>query len=136
MNRSALYADNHTYKYAMLEAKQLTPAPYNDTIIVVIGESETRTLMNAFNPDHVPNTPWLTSEKSNPNFTLFNNVYACVWYTVPVLEHALTESNFITTKSSISLFLSLTWQKSRLQNVLVQQSRFCRCGRYTYYPCR
>lgn len=98
MNRSALYADNHTYKYAMLEAKQLTPAPYNDTIIVVIGESETRTLMNAFNPDHVPNTPWLTSEKSNPNFTLFNNVYACVWYTVPVLEHALTESNFYNNK--------------------------------------
>lgn len=98
MNRSALYAQNHSAKYAALEAKQRTPAPYNDTIIVVIGESETRTLMNAFNPDHVPNTPWLTKEKSNPNFTLFNNAYASVWYTVPVLEHALTESNFYNNK--------------------------------------
>lgn len=98
MERSALYAQNHSSKFANLQAIQLNPAQYPDTIIVVIGESETRTLMNAYNPDHVPNTPWLTSEKSNPRFTLFNNAYACVWYTVPVLEHALTESNFYNNK--------------------------------------
>ena len=54
--------------------------------------------MNAYNPDHVPNTPWLTAMKSNPDFTLFTNAYSCVWYTVPVLEHALTESNFYNDK--------------------------------------
>ena len=36
--------------------------------------------------------------KSNPDFTLFTNAYSCVWYTVPVLEHALTESNFYNDK--------------------------------------
>ncbi|MCH4166082.1 MAG: phosphoethanolamine transferase [Megasphaera sp.] len=98
MERSALYAENHSDKFAKLQAVQLTPANDPNTIIVVIGESETRTLMNAYNPEHVPNTPWLTGQKNNPNFTLFTNVYSCVWYTVPVLEHALTESNFYNDK--------------------------------------
>lgn len=40
----------------------------------------------------------LTAMKSNPDFTLFTNAYSCVWYTVPVLEHALTESNFYNNK--------------------------------------
>ena|GEM_PF-37926 len=98
MKRSALYETNHSDKFAALEAEQLNPAEYPHTVIVVIGESETRTLMNAYNPEHVENTPWLTAERSNPNFTLFNNAYSCVWYTVPVLEHALTESNFYNDK--------------------------------------
>jgi heptose-I-phosphate ethanolaminephosphotransferase len=98
MNRSALYAENHDAKYAALQAVQLNPADHPHTVIVVIGESETRTLMNAYNPEHVENTPWLTAEKDNPHFTLFNNAYSCVWYTVPVLEHALTESNFYNNK--------------------------------------
>lgn len=98
MKRSDLYAENHDSKFANLQAVQLNPADYPNTVIVVIGESETRTLMNAYNPDHVANTPWLTSMKSNPDFTLFTNAYACVWYTVPVLEHALTEANFYNNK--------------------------------------
>lgn len=98
MQRSALYAQNHTEKFNNLQAIQLNPANYPNTVIVVIGESETRTLMNAYNPNHVQNTPWLTSMKENPDFTLFTNAYSCVWYTVPVLEHALTESNFYNNK--------------------------------------
>lgn len=98
MERSALYAENHSDKFANLQAIQLTPADYPNTVIVIIGESETRTLMNAYNPKHVPNTPWLTEQKNNPNFTLFTNAYSCVWYTVPVLERALTESNFYNDK--------------------------------------
>ena len=98
MERSALYAENHDDKYANLQAVQLNPADYPNTVVVVIGESETRTLMNAYNPDHVPNTPWLTAMKANPDFTLFTNAYSSVWYTVPVLEHALTESNFYNNK--------------------------------------
>ncbi len=106
MKRSALYAENHDSKYANLQAIQLNPADYPNTVVVVIGESETRTLMNAFNPDHVANTPWLTEMKQDPDFTLFSNAYACVWYTVPVLEHALTEANFYNNKefnTSISI---------------------------------
>lgn len=99
MKRSALYAENHDSKLANLQAVQLHPADYPNTVIVVIGESETRTLMNAFNPDHAPNTPWLTKMRdTDPHFTLFSNVYSCVWYTVPVLEHALTEANFYNDK--------------------------------------
>lgn len=98
MERSALYAKNHTSKYNALQAVQLNPAEYPNTVIVVIGESETRTLMNAYNPNHVPNTPWLTESKEDPHFTLFTNAYSCVWYTVPVLEHALTEANFYNDK--------------------------------------
>ena len=98
MKRSALYAENHDAKFANLQAVQLNSANYPNTVIMIIGESETRTLMNAYDPNHVPNTPWLTSEKQNPDFTLFTNAYSCVWYTVPVLEHALTESNFYNNK--------------------------------------
>lgn len=98
MQRSALYAENHSSKFDALQAVQLNPADYPNTVIVVIGESETRTLMNAYNPKHVSNTPWLTAQKRNPHFTLFTNAYSCVWYTVPVLEHALTESNFYNDK--------------------------------------
>ena len=98
MKRSSLYAENHDTKFANLQAVQLNPANYPNTVIMIIGESETRTLMNAYDPNHVPNTPWLTSEKQNPDFTLFTNAYSCVWYTVPVLEHALTESNFYNNK--------------------------------------
>lgn len=98
MNRAALYETNHSDKFAGLQAVQLHAPDHPNTFIVVIGESETRTLMHAYNPSHVENTPWLTSERKNPNFTLFNNAYSCVWYTVPVLEHALTESNFYNDK--------------------------------------
>lgn len=98
MERSSLYAQNHSEKFANLQAVQLHPRTTPHTVILVIGESETRTFMNAFNPNHVPNTPWLTQMKENPDFTLFTNAYSCVWYTVPVLEHALTESNFYNDK--------------------------------------
>lgn len=98
MQRASLYAENHDEKFANLQAVQLNPANYPNTVILVIGESETRTLMNAYNPSHVQNTPWLTAMKDNPDFTLFTNAYSCVWYTVPVLEHALTESNFYNNK--------------------------------------
>ena len=94
MQQAAKYAENHSDKYDNLVATQLNAPEGPNTIIMVIGESETRTLMNAYDSTHVPNTPWLSAEKENPHFTLFTNAYSCVWYTVPVLEHALTQSNF------------------------------------------
>lgn len=106
MERSALYAENHDGKFAALQAVQLNPSESPNTVVVVIGESETRTLMHAFNPNHVENTPWLTAMKEDSDFTLFSNAYSCVWYTVPVLERALTEANFYNNKefnSSISI---------------------------------
>lgn len=96
--QAALYETTHDARYQQLKVKQLAPSKTPHTIIMVIGESETRTLMNAFNPEHRQNTPWLSEQKEDPHFTLFGNTYSCVWYTVPVLEHALTESSFYNNK--------------------------------------
>lgn len=98
LQRARLYAQNHNTKYAALQAVQLNPAQGPNTVIVIIGESETRTLMHAYNPSTPDNTPWLSSVRYDSRFTLFTNVYSCVWYTVPVLEHALTEANFYNDK--------------------------------------
>lgn len=66
--------------------------PY--TIVLVIGESESRDLMHCYVGDKVrENTPWFDKQKNNPNFIFFENAYACWIQTVPVLERALTEKN-------------------------------------------
>lgn len=98
LEHAKLYATTHDSRYAKLQAVQLHPRQGPNTIILVIGESETRTYMNVYNPSQPNNTPWLTAMKADPHFTFFNNAYACVWYTVPVLEHALTEANFYNNK--------------------------------------
>ena len=59
---------NHDDKYAALQAVQLNPRLGPNTVIVVIGESETRTLMNAYNPSAPDNTPWLSAVKEDPHF--------------------------------------------------------------------
>ncbi|PNH21085.1 arylsulfatase [Megasphaera hutchinsoni] len=94
LQHAKLYATTHDNRYAKLNAIQLHPRKDPNTIILVIGESETRTYMHVYNPSQPPNTPWLSEMKQDPHFTFFTNAYACVWYTVPVLEHALTEANF------------------------------------------
>lgn len=65
------------------------------TIILVIGESASRTYMQAFNAKApYPNTPWEEEVKNNnPNFIFFNHAYSAYVQTVPVLERALTERN-------------------------------------------
>lgn len=68
------------------------------TIIVVIGESASRKYMSAFYDTKNNTTPWLSQQKSNPNFILFNNAYTSKVQTVPALERALTEKNQYNTK--------------------------------------
>lgn len=63
------------------------------TIILVVGESESRDYMSAFCKCEYNTTPWLSEFNSSPNCLLFKNAYACKDQTVPVLEHALTEAN-------------------------------------------
>lgn len=65
-----------------------------ETIIVIIGESATRNYMSAFTPMDDNTTPWLSSNKTNPNFILLQNAYSCEYNTGPSLSHALTESNY------------------------------------------
>lgn len=68
------------------------------TIIVIIGESESRNFMSAYTETERDTTPWLRSQRDNKNFILFENAYSCWNQTVPVLERALTESSQYNTK--------------------------------------
>lgn len=75
-----------------LPAKQLTKP---NTIIVVIGESASRTYMSAYDNTYTDKdtTPWLRQQKSNPDFIVFKNAYTSRVNTVMALERALTEKN-------------------------------------------
>lgn len=64
------------------------------TVPLVIGESETSDLMTAFTPSlPVDTTPWLTSEKENKDFYLFNHAYTNFPATAGALSMALTGIN-------------------------------------------
>lgn len=63
------------------------------TIIMVIGESASRTFMSAYSNTKNNTTPWLKSKINNSNFILFSNGYASKTNTVKALERALTEKN-------------------------------------------
>ena len=68
------------------------------TIIIIIGESESKDYMSAFCDYEYNTTPWLKDNKNKNNFILFTNAYACKDQTVPALERALTEANQYNTK--------------------------------------
>lgn len=64
------------------------------TVLLVIGENETSDLMTAFTPSlPVDTTPWLTSEKENKDFYLFNHAYTNFPATAGALSMALTGIN-------------------------------------------
>lgn len=64
------------------------------TVLLVIGERETSDLMTAFTPSlPVDTTPWLTSEKENKDFYLFNHAYTNFPATAGALSMALTGIN-------------------------------------------
>lgn len=102
-----LYLDVKTYlKTSLLyqtnmqeRIKDLTVTPSQpqfskpSTIIMVIGESESRDYMSAFTDYPVETTPWLSAKKADKHFILYPNVYSCEANTVRSLERALTEFN-------------------------------------------
>ena len=93
------YKNNRIEQLKSLKATPNNAVQRPHTIILVIGESATRTYMKAVDesmPDDT--TPWLTQEKSDANMILFNNAFACAHATVPALEHALTEANYYNNK--------------------------------------
>ena len=63
------------------------------TILLIIGESESRDYMSAFVDCEYDTTPWLKAQKNNKNFLFFPNSYSCIAHTVSCLERALTEFN-------------------------------------------
>lgn len=94
MAETKTYTKNLNQRLSKL---QVSPSEPNfnkpSTIIMVIGESESRDYMSAFSNYDKDTTPWLNKEKNSTNFFLFPNAYACHHQTVQTLERALTEAN-------------------------------------------
>lgn len=99
--RAYFYAINqfNTEHKVTLDSLQVTPSKKHfskpSTVIVVIGESASRTFMSAYDNPQTTNdtTPWLRAQKSNPDFIIFKNAYTSRVNTVLSLERALTEKN-------------------------------------------
>lgn len=85
------YHHNNYQKLIVKTPNQTFSKP--STIILVIGESASRKYMSAFTNTANNTTPWLSSQKNNSNFIIFNNAYSSWGQTVPALERALTEKN-------------------------------------------
>ena len=95
-----LYNTGHDERFAdmQVDPTQTLAAKTTGTVIVVIGESASRSYMKAFTPDfQFDNTPWLSEEMSSgfdsTGFIVYKNAYACWSQTVPVLQRALTEQS-------------------------------------------
>lgn len=89
-----LYRDFHKNNFDKLTVINKNGLSNPHTIVLIIGESESRDLMHCYNRNYNRNnTPWFSSQLDNDNFIFFDNAYACWVQTVPVLERALTEKN-------------------------------------------
>lgn len=70
------------------------PEKLNGSVIVVIGESAARDHHKAFNPSYpAETTPWLSSEKENPDFYLLSHAYSNYPLTAQALSMFLTNVN-------------------------------------------
>lgn len=88
------YTEHAARRIKSLDIERLAaPASSPGTIMLVIGESANRDYMSAITPLDRETTPWLSSQKGNPNFLIFPNAYSCAGVTVQALERALTERN-------------------------------------------
>ena len=70
----------------------LSHKPEAGVYVLVIGESQNRAHMQAYNY-HRATTPWLDSMKNDKNMLLFTKAYSCHTHTVPTLLYALTAKN-------------------------------------------
>lgn len=90
-NRFNVFHDDNFAKLVVTPSKPQFRKP--STIIMVIGESASRTYMSAYNDTKNDNTPWLREARHDDNFIVFNHAYTSWGQTVPSLERALTEKN-------------------------------------------
>ena len=98
-----LYKENLNERVKNLEVTQNgEPFDKPSTIIMVIGESESRDYMSAFTDYPVETTPWLSAKKTDKHFILFPHAYSCIASTAPCLSNALTEINQYNTKKFYS----------------------------------
>lgn len=83
----------------------LSHKPEAGVYVLVIGESQNRAHMQAYNYHRVT-TPWLDSMKNDKNMLLFTKAYSCHTHTVPTLLYALTaknQYNNIAVKNAVSV---------------------------------
>lgn len=83
----------------------LSHKPEAGVYVLVIGESQNRAHMKAYNY-HRATTPWLDSMKNDKNMLLFTKAYSCHTHTVPTLLYALTaknQYNNIAVKNAVSV---------------------------------
>lgn len=84
----------HTDNYNKLVVAVYNKIEKPHTVILVIGESASRTYMSAYNKNaSYDSTPWLREQGNNSNFYIFPHAYSSWGQTVPSLERALTTKN-------------------------------------------
>lgn len=88
------YSQNMQERISKLQVTPLNKDDKPHTILLVIGESESRDYMKAFNKEYTYNTtPWLNKMAQSKNFILFSNAFSIYANTVIAVSNALTEIN-------------------------------------------
>lgn len=90
MNAEKFHAEN----YEKLQLIDRQKKPLNGTVILILGESENRDRMTAFNPDLTDDTtPWLSRMTKTNNVILYKKAYSNYPATALALEQVLTSEN-------------------------------------------
>lgn len=88
------YTQNMQERISKLQVTTLDKSTKPHTILLIIGESDSRDYMKAFNKDYpLETTPWLSEMEQSKNFILFPNAFSIGANTVLAVSNALTESN-------------------------------------------
>ena len=88
------YTQNMQERISKLQVTTLDKSTKPHTILLIIGESESRDYMKAFNKDYpLETTPWLREMEQSKNFILFPNAFSIGANTVLAVSNALTEIN-------------------------------------------
>lgn len=88
------YSKNMQERISELQVMSSNKADKPHTILLVIGESESRDYMKAFNKEYkFDTTPWLDNMAQSKNFILFPNAFSIYANTVIAVSNAMTEIN-------------------------------------------
>ena len=88
------YSQNMQERISKLQVTPLNKDDKPHTILLVIGESESRDYMKAFNKEYkYDTTPWLDRMAQSKNFILFPNAFSIGANTVLAVSNAMTEIN-------------------------------------------
>ena len=84
----------HEENYKKLQITDKQGKPLQGTVILIIGESENRDRMTAFNPElKDDSTPWLTGMAKSNQAILYKKAYSNFPATALALEQVLTSEN-------------------------------------------